>query len=164
MLGKLPPLCAALLLASTPASAAIRVAVSYTFVEVEISPRQQVHRTNYTNYYTLEGHNVRFQSSLGNANAGSLGRSHVATSITGDRYDTSLKVEPGNRLVSVSNYPSQLVRTTITTNGVDSCRAVREAILKPGHQYFEETRISDHEHMILSDIIFENVRCEIYTP
>lgn len=153
---------ALLLMTCGVARADIHVTVSFVFVEDEISPLQTEHRSNRSISYTLSGHGGASLSNTGRSYAGQLGHGGVATDDSGHQYWTRMDIQ-GHAFVIRSDFPSFAITTRITTDGVTSCSATREAHLKPGHRLFDETRVSNHDHMVLSSLRFENVSCAIGT-
>jgi hypothetical protein len=149
-------------LAVKSARADVKIAVSYDYVETEVSPRQQTHRSHTSELFTLSGEN---SLSFNNNNNGEslstrLRKNKDYVSAYGEEKTTSFRIKSG-AIQILSNRPGRTVVTRIKTNGKDSCRATVEYLKKPGHEFFESPRKSNHELMSDSDQHSENVTCTI---
>jgi hypothetical protein len=150
---------------SAEALADVMIKVSFVYVEHEISPSNTEHRTNVTSEYILTSdHKVKLASHYGSQYNSSaeeeLGEPHAAKTISGYDYVARIRIDNG-MIVIASFYPSYEVITRISTNGVDSCRATKEFKWAKGHNFFEAQRLSNHEHMLESEMRAENVTCMI---
>lgn len=160
MFGKAVTMTAALL-ASTPAWADIRIAVSYAKTEIEVLPVQTVRHSSNTVFFNLKGRSVEISHAVGARNSGELGRPRDRNALNGKERNSLLRVEAGNQLVDVASFPSFYIKTTIKTNRINACSAEIQTVLRPGHRYFEEILGPNREHAYFSDVHFDNVRCEI---
>ena len=143
-----------------PALADIRVSISFTFIEDEVAPRPGEHRRAASISYVLRGKTVQNTSNSGRRTDLQIGAEQDMTNEAGVTYRAKTRIEGGAFLMR-QDYPSFFISTRITTNGVDSCSATREAVLKPGHRIFEDRRTSNGETMQISSIRYEDVTCTI---
>ena len=143
-----------------PALADIRVTISFTFVEDEVAPRPGEHRRVASITYRLAGKTVQHTANSGRRTDLQIGAEQDMTNEAGVTYRAKATIQGGAFLMR-QDYPSFFIRTRIITNGIDSCSATREAVLKPDHQTFEDRRTSNGETMQISSIRYENVTCTI---
>jgi hypothetical protein len=154
-------LAAGLFASIPPAFAGARITVGFDSVEVEISPRKAEHRSHYENTYLISGSKtVSYASSGGMQGAGSLGQSMTVIDQVGAPNRVTYRVSGGAIVVSWDK-PAYTIVTRITTDGSSSCSATRAYIRKPGHQFFETVRLSNHEKMVDSEMRSENITCAI---
>ena len=148
----------------TGAIADVRITVTNTAVEHEISPNNGVQRTNRTMSLVLTtDHKLNVKVEYGGATVGGivvLGKFYRRTDMGGSSYLSRWTIKNG-AIMQVSRYESFSMIQRITTNGVDTCQATVDFVLANGHKLFEERRMSNHEDMKVSDMHSENITCSI---
>ena len=110
--------------------------------------------------YTIgHDHKIHVIATRGNTQtAGFLGLGMQQKEKTqgGIEYTASSKISGGNFIIK-SDFATFTVIMTISTDGVKSCKAKREYILKPGQKYFQDGAASKQH----SDLHATNLTCEI---
>lgn len=145
---------------STLAEAAIRIHLSFVFVEHEIYPRQEDHRSNASLNYTLSGDSVTFESVADGVQTFHPGQTHIITGTNGTSHQNKVTFT-SNSITSKNSYADYTLTTIIRTNGTDSCQAERIFRRKPGVGYIVQHRQSNGEEMHDSGYSFENMVCTI---
>jgi hypothetical protein len=148
----------AAIFAASPAFADVRVSINEDVFEKEVSPLQQDHNNTFNFTLSLTGKNDAHYTCSDGCNYDiKLGRT-----IRNEKYgsETTYLVRNGSIIIEL-NTSSYSAVTTIKTNGVTSCSAVTRISLKPGHQYFELYRISNHEKMYNSIYRITITSCSI---
>ena len=151
----------ALIAGGHAAFASVRITLSFDYVEQEVSPRQGEYRTHLVNTYQIASNKRIDISSTFNPNKqGALGQTMTILDVAGKPGKVIFRIDRG-AIVITGSTPSFTTVTRIVTDGHSSCSATRDYAKKPGHQYFEVTRISNHETMLDSFVRAENVSCSI---
>jgi hypothetical protein len=146
---------------SQTAYAGVRITLSFDYVETEVSPRQGEYNTHVVNTYQIStSKRIDFSSNLGSGNHGALGQPITVFDAGGQSAKAIYRIDRG-AIVITGSWPTYTVVTRIVTDGHSSCSATRNYLRKPGHQYFEVSRTSNHERMQDTSIRAENVSCSI---
>jgi hypothetical protein len=147
----------ALIVSSQAASASVKITVSFDYVEMEVSPFQAEHRSHFVNTYQIStSKRIDFSSNLNPSGQGALGRTMTLLDSAGRSWEAVYRIDRGAIVITGSGADWTTV-TRIVTDGHSSCSATRNYVKKPGHQYFEEIRTTNHERMLDSSIRAENV-------
>jgi hypothetical protein len=151
----------ALVASSQAASAGVRITLSFDYVETEVSPRQGEYSIHIVNTYQIStSKRIDFSSNLSAGDHGALGQTITVSDAGGISAKAVFRIDRGAIVIN-SSWPTYTVVTRIVTDGHSSCSATRNYLKKPGHQFFEVSRTSNHERMQDSSIRAENVSCSI---
>ena len=150
-------------LACTNVSAAsVRVDLKWTTVEVEISPRNETHRSSAGSDFILDGRKITILSG-GNGTQyktiGNLGESLEQINKYGRSLVSSYKFQ-NNLITETIKSDCYTIKSVIKTDG-ENCNAVTTYHRLSGQKYFVCTRASNNEKMLNSDVYAENESCKI---
>ncbi len=141
------------------AQAAIRVNVTWTVVEQEISPRQQTHAAPAGKTFWLGNGGVLTRDHNLQAKM-SFKQQALMTNASGRQYLTNYKMQ-GGRVISTNRFPGSIETVSVATNGVNACSAAVVYSRPRGARYYTGNRVSNGEAMIISEKHAENVTCAI---
>lgn len=154
---------ASVLLAAAPAlvgaataQARAVVHVDWTFVDVEVAPKQETHAARVGTLFDIDGRTITDAASV----TARLGQRRRGTSV----YDVGYSV----RYAASNGHLTKTVHTAGANFRVDvfflpegGCRAAVNYFRSPGKRYFETRRVDDHSRMIESDQHAEDVTCTV---
>ena len=89
-------------------------------------------------------------------NEGAIGTGHIARKTTVGSF-----IFQANHLILQETYSTEVITTTIDTNGRNSCAASRRDVLNPNQQFYQSTRPSDCAHIVSTDRRYQDVTCII---
>jgi hypothetical protein len=141
------------------AHAAVKLSLSYVIVQVEASPGQSTYREPVSSEITI---NKDGSLRVGKGKlTRQLGREIAAIDPqTDEPYVIAYRVKNGAIVITVK-FPGFTILRQITTNHKDSCNFSVIYTKIPGHKYYEAVRISNKEHMELSDLHAEELGCSV---
>jgi len=148
------------------ANADVKIIVSFTDIEHEVEPHVAEHSVARTSTIILTSdHKLKSEFDYGwGGHTGSavieLGKPYRFTTFAGFTYVSRWNIVNG-AIVHTNLSESYSFSLRITTNGIDSCTAIIQYKLNPGHKFFEDKRMSNHEDMKDSDKHAENIACTI---
>jgi hypothetical protein len=155
-----------LLCLSSASRADVKITVTYTTIEHEVSPNNAIHKNEHKRELILTSdHKIQSTNEYAgrsSTDVRTLGNKYKGKSFSGMPYNSRWSIEKG-AIVFLSSSESYLFTLRISTDGIDTCSASVQFKLKNGRQLFEVRRISNHEDMNLDDIHAENFACAITT-
>ena len=144
-------------LTSGNAWAGLIIKLSYTIVSTRISPDPKVTRSFKETTLRIDKNIVTNQ---GDASRHAFGVMESIPEDNGESWLTKRFISNGH-LVFIAENESQIIITTIKTDGTSTCTATRKVVLRTGHQNFEA--IYDNIKHVYSEKHYEDVVCELST-